>query len=119
MSDYTNEQWVRQMRVLVERHGGGQRGKEVIAEGMGCSAALVGEILKGRYAEHLLEKWRNAFLDKWGTETVDCPVMGDIDRPTCAYHRGRAFAPTSPLRVRLFHTCPTCPFNPDSQQTDG
>lgn len=101
--------WLTQFRETVDRFGTSE-----VARRLECSAGLVSQIYHGKYASPL-DKWRERFLDAYSPALVDCPILGQIARPTCAMHRGRGFAATNPIRVQLFRTCPTCQNNPDRE----
>ena len=91
-------------------------GQAEVARRMGCSPATVSLLRRGRYPEAAEGKWHQRFLDAFDEARVDCPVLGEIDRRTCAAHRSRPFAATNPVRVRLYRTCPTCPHHPQNTE---
>ena len=78
-----------------------------VARKIGRSAAAINQILKGTYAGNpgsileLVAAW-------YGTDTVECPVMGDVPLSRCIEERDRPFSATNPMRVRLFKACATC-----------
>ena len=105
---WASEEWVQVLRGAVE-----ERGKEPVAEALGCSRATVHQLMTGRYTSPI-EKWRTKVMAELARDRVQCPILGPIDMVECRKHRTRDFAATSPVRVKLFKTCPTCPNNPES-----
>ncbi|RMH61551.1 MAG: XRE family transcriptional regulator [Bacteroidetes bacterium] len=107
--------WIDDLERAVAEHG-----QSEVARRMGCSPATVWQLRRRQYpaSEEALARWRARFLDAFSAETVPCPVLGPIDRPTCAHHRSRPFAATNPLRVRLYQACRTCSFNPENPPED-
>lgn len=79
-----------------------------VAKEMGYSAATISLVLKGRYAGDLsaVEK---AFRGAFKSETVTCPVLGEIPAHRCISIQRQPFAATNHQRVLLFKACKTCP----------
>lgn len=85
-----------------------QSSQSAVAKRIGYSAAVVSQVLKGSYKgdeARVQQAVEGALMGL----TVDCPVLGEIPRHVCLEYQKREFAATNPVRVRLYHTCPTCP----------
>ncbi len=84
-----------------------EKGQAQVARDLGCSAAVV----HGMIRENYKGRWE-PFLEKvaevYGTEIVDCPVLGEITLKRCSRERKTAFSAASPLRVQLFRACKEC-----------
>lgn len=83
-----------------------------VSRRLSCSTSVVSQIYHKKYPSPIT-KWRDRFLAEFEPGTVDCPVLGEIERELCSQNRKRPFAATNPQRVRLFHACRVCPNNPD------
>ena len=82
-------------------------GQAAVARRIGYSPSAVNQALKGSYGgslDNLLARVAEVF----GSDTVCCPVMGEISLRRCAEERRKPFAATSPLRARLFRACREC-----------
>lgn len=79
------------------------------AKRIGVSASTVNQVLKGSYKGNLArieERVRGELM----REMVECPVLWAISRKRCHDEQKKPFAPTNPLRVKLFHACRSgCP----------
>lgn len=107
--DWASDEWVKQLRRAVEKHG-----TKKVAEQLDCSRPLVSQLVAGRYSSPI-GKWKRRVEALYSIESVPCPVLGDISPSRCARERAHGFSATSPIRVKLSQTCPTCKFNPDNQ----
>lgn len=84
-----------------------EKGQAATARALGVSASALSQIKTGSYGAdmtHILMKVSEIF----GTETVNCPVMGMIPLRRCAAERRKPCAATSPQRVRLWQACRDC-----------
>lgn len=74
------------------------------------SQAVVSQALKGKYigARGLL-RLEQRVRGELMSETLRCPVLGDISKRRCQDEQQRPFAATTPQRVRLFVACKSCP----------
>ena len=80
-----------------------------VARRIGYSAAVVSQVLKGTYAGDL-GRVEGAVRGALMSETVDCPVLGEIRRDACLRNQRATFSANGdPLRRALRGTCPTCP----------
>jgi hypothetical protein len=98
-----------------ERHGDwlaaltaacGARGSSQakVALRLGVSAALVNQVLRGKYKGSLAnieQRVRGELM----AATVGCPILGEISSRRCLDEQARPFAATNPTRVALYHEC--------------
>ncbi len=78
-----------------------------IARELGYSPTVISLVLGGKYAgdtTKVLEK----VAEVYSTEEVICPVMGAIKLSRCRAEQRKESSPTSPQRMQLATTCPTC-----------
>lgn len=95
--------WVETLRRERDRIGG-----KAAARAVGISETTVSQLLSGTYKGNWKRMQSRVEGALMGT-TVECPVAGDIPRDRCMDHQTRPFSATSPMRVQLSRTCPTCP----------
>ena len=84
-----------------------EKGQAATARALGVSASALSQIRKGTYGadmSRILQRVGEVF----GSETVNCPVMGIIPLRRCAAERREPCAATSPQRVRLWRACREC-----------
>lgn len=79
-----------------------------VARRIGYGASVVSQVLAGTYKGDLTAV-RQAVEGALMSGRVDCPVLGDIGTDRCLRFQRQPLATTSPERVRLHRTCPTCP----------
>lgn len=103
------EDWVRLLERAYEADG-----PKVTGERLGVSPAMVTGVVRGYYASSL-DRIRTAVRETLAVESVTCPVLGEISLAECRAHRELPFAATNPLRVRLWRTCRSCPYNPAAE----
>lgn len=94
--------WLEVLRRERDRIGGKRT-----AQAIGISEPSLSQILSGNYKGNLTRMKARVEGALMGT-TVECPVAGDIPRDRCMDHQTRPFSATSPMRVQLSRTCPTC-----------
>ena len=99
--------WLEVLRAECERTSQAE-----VARRLGVSAALVNQVLRGRYRGNL-ERVRSLVEGAFMGRTVACPVLGEIALNECLDHQGRPFAATNPLRVRLWKACRACGRRPE------
>ena len=104
--------WIELLRRRVEETSYRQ-----VAQELGYSTSVIYQVLKGTYQGNL-DRVRQRVEATYRQGEVPCPVLGLISTIRCATERRRPFAATNPLRVRLYRTCPTCPYNPDRKEED-
>ncbi|ADZ72426.1 transcriptional regulator [Polymorphum gilvum] len=91
--------WVPELAALADREGLNGAARRV-----GYSPAVVSQVLNARYAGDMArveERVRGALMGL----TVDCPVVGELSRDQCLDWQGKAYAPTSAHRVRMYRAC--------------
>jgi hypothetical protein len=80
--------------------------QNVVAKKLGYSASVISAVLKCSYkgAYTAVEK---TIRGKLMAETLDCPVLGDLQQDICLRHQKTALHlnPTSSLRVQLAKAC--------------
>lgn len=94
-------------RLAILRRAVSESSQAAVARRIGRSAAAINQVLKGTYAGNpdiILELAAAAY----GSETVFCPVMGEVPLAQCIEYRNRPFAATNPMRVRLYKACQVC-----------
>jgi len=105
---WADEEWVQVLRDAVD-----ETSKQAVADALECSRAMVHQLMTGRYSSPV-EKWRTKVMAELARDRVQCPVLGPISTEKCRETRDRDFAATSPMRVELHRTCPSCPNNPNT-----
>lgn len=83
----------------------------VIARRLDVSEATISSAIKGRYignVDKLAERIRGELL----SQTVACPILGQISTRICQDERGKPFHTANPMRVRLWQACRSCVHNP-------
>lgn len=74
------------------------------AKRLNVSPSMVNQALKGTYTgdtARLESKVRGEFM----SQTVNCPVLGEISTRKCLDEQKRPFASTNPLRVAVYRAC--------------
>ncbi|MBL4797616.1 MAG: helix-turn-helix transcriptional regulator [Oleispira sp.] len=75
-----------------------------VAEHLGVSNAVISQVLKQKYpgdVSRLEKKVRGA----WMGETVNCPIMGELDLNKCLQYQDAKMSVVNPLRVQLYRAC--------------
>lgn len=88
----------------------GKGGNAKIAAELGCTPSLVSQLAAGTYPAPV--KWHQKIIEKYCTETVPCPVIGEISIQRCKDERDRPYSMANPTRGELSRTCPTCKVKP-------
>ncbi|MBI4928160.1 MAG: helix-turn-helix transcriptional regulator [Anaerolineae bacterium] len=83
------------------------QGQAAVARAIGYSDSAVSQALSGKYRGSL-ENLLCRVNEVYGSDTVQCPVMGPITIQRCAAERRKPFAASSPQRVKLFNACRHC-----------
>ena len=84
--------------------------QKVVARRLGYSDAAISNALRNTYKGGLTgieTAVRGAFL----SESVPCPVVGDLPRDRCMEYQRRPYANTNQMRVALYRACRSCPHN--------
>jgi DNA-binding transcriptional regulator YdaS (Cro superfamily) len=85
-------------------------GSAKVAAELGCTASLVSQLASGVYKSP--RKWTPLIIEKYGNETVACPVIGEITQDRCRAERERPYSMANPTRGELSRTCPKCGVKP-------
>jgi len=86
-----------------------------VAKMLGMNSGYVSYALrneKPQYHQVVAEAVRGKLMG----ETIDCPVLGEIDQALCARHRKSRLRPIAPEQKRLRATCPTCIHNTNRKE---
>jgi hypothetical protein len=86
----------------------GVGGAVKVAAELGCSSSLVSQLVSGDYPKSAARKWSVLIVEKYGQETVCCPVIGEISLERCRIERERPYSMANPTRGELSRTCPKC-----------
>jgi hypothetical protein len=96
--------WVLRLAAFCDRES-----QAAAANKIGRSPALVNMVLKNRYTgdmDAVEKRVETAF-----TETIECPVLGDIDGQTCLNWQSKPYSGANHHVVRMFRACQRCPNN--------
>ena len=76
----------------------------------GYSAAAISQLISGTYAARDTGRIEAAIRATLLSETVTCPVLGEIGLADCMGWQAKPFAATNPQRVRMYRACRSgCP----------
>jgi len=84
--------------------------QKVVAAKIGYSPATLSQVLSGTYKGDM-SRVQAAIEGALMQHTVDCPVLGSIERQVCIKHQRTELIATNPLRVRIWRACRNCPNN--------
>jgi len=99
---------------MLARAVSGEGSQAAVARALGYSAATISQVLSGCYGGNTRKfetKVVEVYGEKYGNETVPCPLLGVIPRGRCIRESKKEFSTASPLAVELWDTCPDCEFN--------
>jgi hypothetical protein len=91
--------WVAELAIIADAEGLDGAGKR-----LGNTGSLVSGVINNKYGGNLgavEERVRWALM----SQTVDCPILGEIDRNRCLEEQQEPFRATSAFRAQLFHAC--------------
>lgn len=100
MEGYVKEDWHLELQKVAERMSQSQ-----IAQRLDVSAAMVSQVLNGKYAGHRVSGFKEKFKGAFMGYCVNCPVVGELARDRCLEFQSRDFCATNPTRVQLYHAC--------------
>lgn len=91
--------WVEELAAMADASG-----LKGAASRIGYTGSLVSGVLNNKYRGDLVAveaavRWSLMSL------TVDCPVIGEIDRSRCLREQQEPFRATSAFRAQLYHAC--------------
>lgn len=94
-------------RAITERNDErGCGGAARVAGELGCTDSLISQLRTLSYPSP--QKWYRRIVEKYGNETIDCPVVGEISLERCSRERERPWSSANPTRWALSQTCPVC-----------
>lgn len=95
-------------KAIAERHNERNEGGAArVAEELGCTESLISQLRSGTYSNPA-RKYKQ-IVEKYGTETVLCPVIGEpITLERCSRERERPYSTANPTRRAFSQTCPEC-----------
>lgn len=96
--------WITELAAIADAAGLKGAGKRI-----GYTGSLVSGVLNNRYAGDLVAVEKAV---RWAlmSLSVECPVIGEIDRSRCLEEQRTPFRATSAMRAQLFHACRSgCP----------
>jgi transcriptional regulator with XRE-family HTH domain len=82
-------------------------GQAETARRLQISPSAVNQLLHGKYGaapDGILQR----VVEVFGRLSVPCPILGEIPLAQCKDERGRPFAASNHLRVRLYRACRGC-----------
>jgi hypothetical protein len=95
--------WV---RMLAERCN--SLGQSKAAGRIGYSPSLVNQVLKNKYGGNL-SRVQCCVERAFKTQTVTCPVLGEIGGSLCLKHQAAKPNTTNHMAVALYRACRRCP----------
>lgn len=75
-----------------------------VAAVLNISTAQISQARKGTYPGNLA-RLEAAVRGAYMGETVNCPVLGELDKNKCQQHQRQKMTAVNPLRVRLYRAC--------------
>jgi hypothetical protein len=105
---YTREQALPILeQAVADRHDErGIGGAAKVAAELGCTESLISQLRGGSYPSP--RRWYRLIVEKYGSETVICPVVGQISLERCGRETERPYSLVNPTRRAFSQTCPTC-----------
>ena len=96
-------------RAIAERSDGrGIGGAVKVAVELETSESMISQLRGGTYPRSSSQKWYRRIVEKYGSETVICPVVGQISLERCGRETERPYSMVNPTRRAFSQTCPTC-----------
>ena len=90
-----------------------QLGRRTVERDCGISKTALSQVLNHIYEEKggSLRNIEAAVLSAYANIKVTCPVLGEIPVKRCTQEQKRDFVASSPVRIKLYRACMTCPQN--------
>ena len=107
------EKWMHALRNAIAKQG-----LAPVARQLGVSPSLISQAVKGVYKGNIA-RLQTLVEGSLLTETVSCPVLGDLAKHKCLQHqeRPRAFATANPIKAQLYRACRAgCPYSKLSRE---
>ncbi|CAA0111514.1 Uncharacterised protein [BD1-7 clade bacterium] len=96
--------WLAVLRKQCEKRGQGK-----VATDLKISKTMISQALNKKYPGDLgklEQRVRGAYLG----DTVNCPILGELETNKCLNHQRQSFTAVNPIRVQLYRACNcTCP----------
>ena len=93
--------------------------QSAVARMLGMNSGYVSYALRNQRPQYH-RPVEDAVRGKLMGETVECPVLGEVDQALCARHRKSRIRPIGPEQKRLRATCPGCIHNTNrKEETDA
>ena len=107
---YTREQALPILeQAVADRHDErGIGGAVKVAVELETSESMISQLRGGTYPRSSSQKWYRRIVEKYGSETVICPVVGQISLERCGRETERPYSMVNPTRRAFSQTCPTC-----------
>ncbi|OBS10816.1 hypothetical protein [Acidihalobacter prosperus] len=102
--------------IEVLREACADRGQRAVSTEIDYSTSVISQVLNGLYKGDLT-RVQAAVEGALMGATVSCPVIGEMPRQRCIEYQRSPYAPTNPMRVQLFRTCPTCANNTEGKKS--
>jgi hypothetical protein len=97
------------MRAICDRNDArGIGGAAKVAAELGCTPSLISQLVSRSYPSSAARKWSHNIIEKYGKETLHCPVLGEISLERCRVERERPYSLANPIRGELSRCCPGC-----------
>ena len=90
------------MQVLAQQCDRTSQGR--VAQQLGMSAAVVNQVLRGRYKGRL-DRVEARVRGEFMREVCACPVLGEISTRQCQDEQRRPFSTANQLRVAVYRAC--------------
>ncbi len=103
----TMPEWVRLLATACDRTS-----QNAVGAKLGKSSGYVSRVINGNYNGDLREA-EGLVRATFGSETVQCPVMGPIPLASCRQNRRRKGTAVNLLHRLWARHCPDCPNNTD------
>lgn len=85
-----------------------------VAKVIHYSSTAVNQVLKGKYPGDM-QAFEKAVRGAYLGETINCPILGELETNICQHHKRQPYANTNSTRVALYRACNrTCPHNNES-----
>lgn len=102
--------WVRLLAAACD-----QTNQRAVGDQLGKSSGYVSRLINRNYAGSYVEA-ETIVRARFGSEYVDCPVMGEIPLRGCVRNRRREGPARNHLHQLWAKHCPNCVFNTDREE---
>ena len=81
-----------------------QKSQRKVAYELDYSPTVISQVLKGIYQGNI-KKFEQTVRGAYLGETVNCPVLGELEKNRCIEYQNQKMNNVNPLRVLLFKAC--------------